>query len=203
MATACCRSLEDVLAPENAIALDLCCGTGDLTIELANKARVVGCDFCHPMLAIGRRKIISHKSTHSVTLAEADALQLPFADGRFSAVTVAFGLRNLGHVQDGLAEMLRVLKPGGRAAVLEFSQPVVPLLRHAFGFYFHRILPRIGSMISGSTSAYTYLPDSVRAFPDQEHLAAMMRETGFTKVRYQNLSGGIAALHLGERARAA
>jgi demethylmenaquinone methyltransferase/2-methoxy-6-polyprenyl-1,4-benzoquinol methylase len=85
-------------------------------------------------------------------------------------------------------------------AVLEFSRPVVPLLRHAFGFYFHHILPRIGALVSGSSTAYTYLPDSVQGFPDQERLAAMMRETGFTNVRYQNLSGGIAALHLGERA---
>ena len=193
------HSLADVLAPHDAIALDLCCGTGDLTIELANKARVIGCDFCHPMLAIGRRKIISQNASRA-TLAEADALRLPFSDGRFSAVTVAFGLRNLGHVQGGLAEMFRVLKPGGRVAVLEFSRPVVPLLRHAFGFYFHRILPRIGAMVSGSSTAYTYLPDSVQGFPDQERLAAMMRETGFTNVRYQNLSGGIAALHLGERA---
>ena len=193
------RSLADVLATQNAIALDLCCGTGDLTIELANKARVIGCDFCHPMLAIGRQKIISQKTARA-TLAEADALRLPFSDGRFNAVTVAFGLRNLGHVQGGLTEMLRVLKPGGRVAVLEFSRPVVPLLRHAFGFYFHHILPRIGAIVSGSSTAYTYLPDSVQGFPDQERLAAMMRETGFTNVRYQNLSGGIAALHLGERA---
>ena len=92
------RSLADVLATQNAIALDLCCGTGDLTIELANKARVIGCDFCHPMLAIGRQKIISHKTARA-TLAEADALRLPFSDGRFNAVTVAFGLRNLGHVR--------------------------------------------------------------------------------------------------------
>ena len=189
--------LRDVLARPGAIALDLCCGTGDLTLELAAHARVVGCDFCHPMLVIGREKVAG---AGRASLAEGDALSLPFADGRFDAVTVAFGLRNLESVERGLAEILRVLKPGGRAAVLEFSRPVLPIFRQAFEFYFHRILPRVGALISGSGGAYSYLPASVRAFPSQARLAEIMRATGFAEVRYHNLSGGIAALHLGERA---
>src|ERR1051326_4356427 len=188
--------LKDVLARSEARALDLCCGTADLTLELAQHARVIGCDFCHPMLVIGRDKVAASQSMRA-SLAEGDALRLPFADGRFDAVTIAFGLRNLEKVESGLKEIFRVLKRGGRAAVLEFSRPVVPVFREVFEFYFHHILPRIGALFSGSSGAYSYLPASVRAFPDQAHLAEMMRAAGFANVRYHNLSGGIAALHLG------
>lgn len=191
------RRLADALARPDAVALDLCCGTADLTLELSQQARVVGCDFCHPMLVIGVNKI--GQQTVPATLVEGDALRLPFADDSFDAVTVAFGLRNLEDIEGGLHEILRVLKPGGRAAVLEFSRPVVPLLREAFEFYFHRVLPRVGALISGSRGAYTYLPASVRAFPDQKRLAAMMRDAGFAHVKYYNLSAGIAALHLGDK----
>jgi demethylmenaquinone methyltransferase/2-methoxy-6-polyprenyl-1,4-benzoquinol methylase len=190
--------LKDVLERPGAVALDLCCGTADLTLELARQARVIGCDFCHPMLVIGRDKLAASQSRQA-SLAEGDVLRLPFADRRFDAVTIAFGLRNLERVEGGLAEIFRVLKPGGRAAVLEFSRPVVPVFREAFEFYFHRILPRIGALVSGSSAAYSYLPASVRAFPDQTRLAEMMRAAGFANVQYYNLSGGIAALHLGDR----
>lgn len=192
------KKLADVLARPNALALDLCCGTADLTLELSQHARVVGADFCHPMLVIGNEKIANQQARRA-SLSEADALRLPFADRCADVVTVAFGLRNLENVQGGLDEMFRVLKPGGRAAILEFSRPVLPIFRQAFEFYFHNILPRIGALLSGSGSAYTYLPKSVTNFPAQKQLAAMMRQSGFTNVRYHNLSGGIAALHLGER----
>ena len=192
------RQLADVLAKPDALALDLCCGTGDLTLELAEKTRVIGCDFCHPMLVIGNKKIAA-RGVRRAVLMEGDALKLPFADRRFDAVTIAFGLRNLAHVEGGLAEIFRVVKPGGRVAVLEFSKPIVPLLREAFAFYFDRILPRIGAFISGSNTAYSYLPASVKHFPDQKGLAELMRRVGFSQVRYHNLSGGIAALHLGDR----
>ena len=193
------EKLADVLARPESIALDICCGTGDLTIELGRRTRVIGCDFCHPMLLIGREKLKSREPGKRVILAEADALRLPFASAQFDAVTIAFGLRNLVNVEQGLNEILRVLKPGGRAAVLEFSHPTFPVLRWAFGLYFNHILPRIGALVSGSSFAYRYLPESVHAFPNQKRLAEMMRAAGFVNVEFSNFSGGIAALHTGER----
>lgn len=192
------NKLKDVLSRPDALALDLCCGTADLTLELAQHARTVGADFCHPMLVIGNEKVA--RQNRRASLSEADAMRLPFADQCADAVTVAFGLRNLANVPGGIAEMYRVLKPGGRAAILEFSRPILPGYREAFAFYFHHILPRIGGLISGSYNAYTYLPKSVGNFPDQKRLAALMTEAGFTNVHYHNLSLGVAALHLGERA---
>ncbi|MDQ3010925.1 MAG: bifunctional demethylmenaquinone methyltransferase/2-methoxy-6-polyprenyl-1,4-benzoquinol methylase UbiE [Acidobacteriota bacterium] len=193
------KKLRDVLDRPNAIALDLCCGTGDLTLELERHARVIGCDFCHPMLVIGNQKIAA-QAARRAALAEGDALQLPFADQSFDAVAIAFGLRNLQNVEGGLAEIFRVLKPGGRLAVLECSRPIIPVFRQLYEFYFHNILPRIGGLLSGSKGAYAYLPKSVRNFPDQKRLAAIMLSVGYANVNYHNLSGGIAALHLGERA---
>lgn len=190
--------LQDKLSQPGALALDLCCGTADLTLELEKHSRVIGLDFCHPMLVIGNEKIRT-KMIRGASLAEGNALRLPFADRSFDVVTIAFGLRNLERVEGGLAEILRVLKPGGRAAALEFSRPVIPVFRQAFGFYFHNVLPHIGSLVSGSEAAYRYLPASVRAFPDQKRLVEIMREIGFANVRYHNLTGGIAALHIGER----
>lgn len=194
--------LYDVLSSEGARALDVACGTGDLSLALAEKtgARIVGTDFCRPMLEIAARKATATNFSE-IPFVEGDALRLPFADSSFNAVTIAFGLRNLSSVEAGLKELRRVLKPRGRAAILEFSTPVLPGFRALFKFYFTRVLPRIGGMISGSRGAYEYLPDSVSRFPDQKRLAAMMREAGFEEVEYKNLTGGIAALHLGTRPR--
>jgi demethylmenaquinone methyltransferase/2-methoxy-6-polyprenyl-1,4-benzoquinol methylase len=191
--------LSDVLARPEVQVLDLCCGTADLTLELAAQAphaRIIGCDFCHPMLVLGRDKIPTQSQAR---LIEGDALRLPFADGSFDAVTNAFGLRNLENVASGLREIQRVLKPGGRVAILEFSHPIIPLLREVFNFYFTKILPRIGALVSGSRQAYTYLPASVSQFPDQQRLAGMMYDAGFVDVKYLNLSAGIVALHLGTK----
>jgi demethylmenaquinone methyltransferase/2-methoxy-6-polyprenyl-1,4-benzoquinol methylase len=190
------RALADVLSRPGAVALDLCCGTGDLALALANgtRANVVGLDFSRPMLTVA-----SAKSRSRALLVEGDATCVPFPDATFDAVTIAFGLRNLASVERGLAEILRLLKPGGRAAILEFSRPVVPVFRELFGFYFSHVLPRVGGVVSGSVGAYTYLPESVKAFPDQRGLKAMMESAGFADVRYSNLSAGIAALHVGER----
>lgn len=192
------RALESSLI-EGACVLDVACGTGDLSLVLAEAgaARIIGLDFCRPMLEIARRKAVAQ--SRSIPFVEGDALRLPFADETFDAVTIAFGLRNLAGVADGLRELRRVLKEGGRLAVLEFSSPVVPGFKALFRFYFTRVLPQIGGLVSGSRGAYEYLPDSVSRFPDQKRLAELMRAEGFERVEYSNLTGGIAALHTGTR----
>jgi demethylmenaquinone methyltransferase/2-methoxy-6-polyprenyl-1,4-benzoquinol methylase len=143
--------------------------------------------------------IAAGKTSGRVRLIEGDALDLPFRDGTFDVVTIAFGLRNLSNVESGLAELSRVLKPGGWVAVLEFSRPANAILRPLFNMYFRRVLPWIGGVVSGSRNAYVYLPASVKKFPDQSQLSLLMERAGFDQVRYENLTGGIAALHMGRR----
>jgi demethylmenaquinone methyltransferase/2-methoxy-6-polyprenyl-1,4-benzoquinol methylase len=183
------------LAPD-AQVLDVGCGTGDLSIEIFEKtaAPVVGIDFCRPML-----ELASEKAPH-LRFIEGDALNLPFADCRFDCITIAFALRNLSSVEKGLAELKRVLRPKGTLAILEFSQPTVPIFRQLVRFYYWGLLPWIGGGFSGSRSAYEYLPDSIGRFPNQNALAEMMRAAGFEEVEFENLSGGVAALHTGRRA---
>lgn len=187
--------------PVDPLVLDLCTGTGDLALLMARRARVVGCDFCHPMLVLGAGKATRNRLDGRVCFVEGDALCLPFASGQFHAVTVAFGLRNLEDYAHGLREMARVLRPGGMLAVLEFSQPRLPLFRQLYRFYFTRILPRLGRWISGSEGPYSYLPASVQEFPDPDHLDRLIQESGFTQVRHCSLTGGIAVLHRGEKGR--
>jgi len=179
--------------------LDVACGTGDLSLAFAARtnAQIVGLDFCRPMLDIAAAK--SSKRNLAIPFVEGDALNLPFSDQSFDGVSIAFGLRNLATFEGGLRELLRILRPGGIAVVLEFSKPQTPIWRTFFRVYFTKLLPLFGGLISGSKSAYEYLPDSVSRFPDQVSLAAMMKEIGFTEVTFQNLTGGIAALHLGRR----
>ena len=193
------KKLEDVLKNENAIVLDVACGTGDLSVELQTnaKAKVIGTDFCRPMLAVAKDK--NAKNHFSIPYLEADGMNLSFAENSFDAVTIAFGLRNFSNWHDGLKELHRILKKGGKLAILEFSTPVVPGFKQIFNLYFTQILPRIGGAVSGSRGAYEYLPDSVSRFPDQKGLAKMMGETGFETVEYKNLTGGIAAIHTGNK----
>lgn len=193
------KKLKSVLENPDALVLDVACGTGDLSLELQRNARakVIGTDFCRPMLDIAFDK--NKQVETEIPYLEADGMNLSFADETFEAVTIAFGLRNFSNWQNGLIELRRVLKTGGKLAVLEFSTPLIPGFRQAFQFYFSNILPRIGGVVSGSRGAYEYLPDSVARFPDQKSLAKMLEETGFAEVEYKNLTGGIAALHIGTR----
>ena len=198
------KRLRDRLNSSEAVVLDVACGTGDLSLELFDTigVRVVATDFCRPMLEIAARKVLKASKAageEAIPLIEGDALRLPFLDRSFDGVTIAFGLRNLSNVDRGLAELLRVLKPGASLAILEFSKPVIPGFSVLFKAYFTKLLPFVGGIISGSRSAYQYLPDSVSRFPDQKELLARMQQVGFEQVQYQNLTGGIAALHLGMR----
>jgi demethylmenaquinone methyltransferase/2-methoxy-6-polyprenyl-1,4-benzoquinol methylase len=187
--------VREVLAHPESRVVDICCGTGDLVRALQRArpagAQVIGSDFCHPMLVAADAKLGSNP------LFEADALRLPLADASLDLVTVAFGFRNLANYEAGLREMRRVLRPGGMAAILEFSQPPHPLFGALYTFYSRRVLPVIGGALSGSRDAYTYLPESVRKFPGPEELARMMRAAGFHRVDFERLTGGIVALHLG------
>jgi demethylmenaquinone methyltransferase/2-methoxy-6-polyprenyl-1,4-benzoquinol methylase len=191
------RRVGHVLRRPEARSLDLCCGTGDLTLALLRRAAgpVFGSDFCHPMLIAAREKSV--KSGSPATLFEADALQLPLREKSFDLVTVAFGFRNLANYEAGLAEMRRLLKPGGTAAILEFSQPPGAVMRALNNFYCRRILPVVGGLISGAPDAYAYLPDSVRKFPDAPGLASWMKRAGFDGVSFEYFTGGMVALHLG------
>jgi demethylmenaquinone methyltransferase / 2-methoxy-6-polyprenyl-1,4-benzoquinol methylase len=184
------------LGSSSATVLDVACGTGDLAVVLFENtgARVIGTDFCRPML-----EIAAGKTAKRIPLIEGDALQLPFREGSFDVVTIAFGLRNLASVEGGLAELRRVLKPGGWVIVLEFSKPTNAMLRPIFGVYFRKVLPLMGGLISGSPTAYSYLPVSVQKFPDQRQLSLLMQRAGFDHVGFENLTGGVAALHMGRR----
>ena len=193
------KKLESVLNDKNALVLDVACGTGDLALEMqkSSKAKIIGTDFCRPMLAIAKEKNAPENLT--IPYLEADGMNLSFADETFDAVTIAFGLRNFSNWEDGLKELQRILKTGGKLVILEFSAPIIPGFKELFHFYFTRILPKIGGVVSGSRGAYEYLSESVARFPDQKGLMKMMLENGFSDVEYKNLTGGIAAIHIGTK----
>jgi demethylmenaquinone methyltransferase/2-methoxy-6-polyprenyl-1,4-benzoquinol methylase len=183
-------------------ALDVCCGTGDLALELARRVgpqgRVVGCDFSEPMLDLARAKA-TREGADAVRFEYADALQLPYENESFDAATVGFGVRNLADLDRGLAEMARVLRPGGRLAILEITQPRRPPLSVFYLLWFDRVVPLLGAL-AGDRDAYTYLPESVRGFPAPRELAARLDAAGLERIRVTVLAGGIIAIHSGVKA---
>ena len=178
--------------------LDICAGTGDLSLAFARAgARVTGSDFCPEMLSLARHKSIGHDNPP--TFLGADAERLPFSDDAFDITSIAFGIRNVQDPLRGLREMCRVTRPGGRVVVLEFTRPKAWVLGSIYGFYFRRVLPRLGSLLTGDRSgAYQYLHDSVMAFPEREKFLELMGRSGLSSLKARILSFGIAAIYCGK-----
>jgi demethylmenaquinone methyltransferase / 2-methoxy-6-polyprenyl-1,4-benzoquinol methylase len=181
--------------------LDLAGGTGDMTARLARRVGSAGsvilADINESMLSIGRDRLIDQGIAGTVQYVQANAESLPFPDNTFDVVTIAFGLRNVTHKDQALASMRRVLQPGGRVVILEFSQLVMPLLQRLYDSYSFNVLPWLGKLVVGDAESYRYLLESIRRHPDQKTLKRMMESAGFDLITYYNLSGGIAAVHCG------
>lgn len=185
------RKLVEALAVEpGEYVLDLAAGTGSSTVPFHRAGAVaVACDFSLGMLQVGKRR---HPE---LTFVAGDGMNLPFADNSFDAVTISFGLRNIAEPRTGLAELLRVTKPGGRLAVMEFSDPTWRPFSVVYNEYLMRALPPVARAVSSNPEAYVYLAESIRAWPDQDSLAALIEEVGWRKITYRNLTGGIVAIH--------
>jgi demethylmenaquinone methyltransferase / 2-methoxy-6-polyprenyl-1,4-benzoquinol methylase len=195
------RAVERAEVGPGSDALDVCSGTGDLALALRRRigpdGRVVGCDFSEPMLEIARRK--SGEEGLPVEFGWADALELPYGDRSFDAVTIGFGARNLADLERGISEMARVLRPGGHLVILEITRPNREPLATFYSLWFDRLVPVIGTL-AGDPDAYSYLPTSVRTFPEPEQLAGILDAAGFKGIRWLLLAGGIVAIHSATRA---
>ena len=197
------KALKEIVDGTQQQILDVACGTGDSTIAIAKAmepgGRVTGIDISAGMMEPLMRKA-AHEGVHDrIKLLQADALQMPFEADTFHRVTCAFGIRNFEDRKKGLAEFLRVLKPGGRAVILELGIPDKPFIKALYDIYFRHILPLIGGLISGNRAAYRYLPESVYAFPRPETFCAMMERAGFHNVRHRNFTFGLCRLFIGEK----
>jgi demethylmenaquinone methyltransferase/2-methoxy-6-polyprenyl-1,4-benzoquinol methylase len=194
------QTVRSVPAEGDGPILDLCTGTGDLALAYARRTNcpIVAADFCAEMLAIGRKKAVVAGVADRITFVEADAQKLPFRDEQFQLVTIAFGLRNVANTDQGLREMARVCRPGGKVAILEFSMPRRQPLRGMYGWYFRNVLPRIGQALArNGSSAYKYLPESVNDFPSYEALTERMQTTGLEQNTFTPLTFGTATLYIG------
>ena len=193
------KAVDELKALRPARILDIATGTADFAIETLRAAspdaQITGVDISEGMLEVGRRKLASKGLGHRIQLELGDSENLPFEDGEFDAVTASFGVRNFAHLEKGLAEMRRVLRPGGKLVVLEFSKPTAFPLKQAYNFYFSRVLPVFGKMISKDQSAYTYLPESVQAFPDGPEFLAILAKVGFKEPAWQPLTFGISSIY--------
>jgi demethylmenaquinone methyltransferase / 2-methoxy-6-polyprenyl-1,4-benzoquinol methylase len=194
----CVEEMRKKVGTARPLILDVGCGTADLSLAFSRLGSVVGCDFCHPMLQVGVHKVESHNRQLSISLLEADALALPFSDASFDIVVSAFVLRNLADIDRGLREMRRILRPGGLLGILDFGMPRIPLLGKIYRWYFLRILPKIGKLISGVDGPYGYLPASVQAFPSVETLQGIVERAGFANAEYRLLTAGVAFLLMGK-----
>ncbi len=187
---------------EGSRILDVATGTGDVALEIAlrtpDSVKITGADFCKEMIDLGVVKVAASPYASRIELKVAPCEDLPFADGTFDSITIAFGIRNVVDRKLGLAEMWRVLRPGGRMVILEFSTPRSLLFRQLYYFYFRRLLPVVGGLFS-RYNAYKYLPDSVLEFPSQEEFSRMIAETGFRNVKLYELTFGIATIYVGEK----
>jgi len=186
-----------ISSPKNLLTLDACCGTGDLAFELVEQGgQAIGVDFSHQMLAAARAK--SQRLNQSVSFVESDVIQLPFPDDLFDAIGVAFGVRNVESLRLALQEFGRVLKPGGRLAILEFSQPANPIVRYPYLFYLRFFLPLVGGLLSGHRKAYSYLSQSIRAFPPPEAIVSLLHDSGFEQASATPLTAGIVILYIAQ-----
>jgi len=190
-----------ILHIPSARVLDLCCGTGDLALAFRKEApagaEIIGSDFVPEMLDRARGKAAA--SGARLTFVEADALSLPFEDESFDLVSCSFGFRNLANYERGMLEIFRVLKPGGAAAILEFAEPKAKLFGNLYRFYFRRVLPLLGGLISGNSSAYTYLPSSVSKFPTPEELQSLFERAGYKETQFERWTGGIVTLLIAKK----
>jgi demethylmenaquinone methyltransferase/2-methoxy-6-polyprenyl-1,4-benzoquinol methylase len=196
------KAIRKLAARRPKVLLDVATGTADVAIEAVRQLQpeqVVGVDIAAEMLEIGRRKLSSRGLEGVVSLQQADSENLPFADNMFDAVTVAFGVRNFENLERGLSEMHRVLKPGGEMVILEFSKPKLPPFRQLYDFYFQHILPFIGRITSKDPKAYTYLYESVQAFPDGKNFEKLLNKTGFQCTHSDTLTLGICSIYFGQK----
>ncbi len=195
------EAMMDWLAPRpGQRLLDVAGGTGDVAFRFLGRARgatAVVCDLTEPMLIEGRKRAEAEKMADRLDWVVGDAMALPFPDASFDTYTISFGIRNVTRIADALAQAYRVLKPGGRLMVLEFSRIPNDLMQKAYDLYSFNVIPVMGQIVANDRASYQYLVESIRKFPDQEAFAAMIREAGFGQVKYRNLSMGIAALHSG------
>ncbi len=196
------RAVDALALADGALVMDLCTGTGDLaiaTVRRAPGASVVGIDFAGEMLRLGRAKVRAAALDGRIRLVRGDAARIPIRDGSCAAATIAFGIRNVAEPERALAEIARVLKPGGRLAILEFGQPRIPGIRTLYSWYFRYLLPLVGRLVSKHQSAYSYLPASVGTFPPPDEFSRIIAATGFSQVRAVPLTFGIVYLFVAER----
>lgn len=196
------KAVQQLTYREGGRILDVATGTGDVALEIAKatpaSVKITGADFCQEMVELGKAKVASSAYAKKIDLIVAPCEDLPFPEDTFDSVTIAFGIRNVVDRKLGMAEMRRVLRPGGRMIILEFSTPRSQLFRQIYYFYFRRLLPVVGGLFS-RYNAYKYLPDSVLEFPSIEEFSGMIKETGFENVKVQELTFGIASIYVGEK----